>query len=105
MDPNDFLRLLVNSKGIIGNSSVGIRECAFLGVPSVNIGNRQNRRTRSNNVIDVPYNRKKIKLALNTIMRNDKPLCSDLYGKGDSEVKIARTLSKLPLKVDKQIQY
>ena len=105
MDPNDFLKLLVNSKGIIGNSSVGIRECAFLGVPSVNIGNRQNRRTRSNNVIDTPYNQKKIKLALNTIMRNDKPLCSDIYGKGDSGSKIARTLSKLPLKVDKQIQY
>lgn len=29
MIPEDFLKLLVNSKGLIGNSSVGIRECAF----------------------------------------------------------------------------
>ena len=41
MEPEDFLRLLVNSKCLIGNSSVGIRECSFLGVPVVNIGSRQ----------------------------------------------------------------
>jgi len=46
MEPQDFLRLLVNSKCLIGNSSVGIRECAYLGVPVVNIGTRQNRRSR-----------------------------------------------------------
>lgn len=46
MAPTDFLRLLYNSKALIGNSSVGIRECAFLGVPTVNIGNRQTGRAR-----------------------------------------------------------
>jgi UDP-hydrolysing UDP-N-acetyl-D-glucosamine 2-epimerase len=40
MAPHDFLRLLINSKCLMGNSSVGIRECAFLGVPVVNIGSR-----------------------------------------------------------------
>ena len=105
MDPNDFLKLLVNSKGIIGNSSVGIRECAFLGVSSVNIGNRQSRRTRSKNVIDVSYSREKIKLALKTIIQNGKSPSSTIFGKGESGNKIARILSQLPLKVDKQIQY
>ncbi len=46
MEPEDFLRLLVNSKCLIGNSSVGIRECAYLGVPVVNIGTRQHGREK-----------------------------------------------------------
>src|SRR5213592_2736895 len=33
MEPSDFLRLLHNSRCLVGNSSVGIRECSFLGVP------------------------------------------------------------------------
>ncbi len=33
MQPTDFLRLLYNSRCLVGNSSVGIRECSFLGVP------------------------------------------------------------------------
>ena len=37
MYPEDFLRLLANSRGIVGNSSVAIRECSYLGVPAVNI--------------------------------------------------------------------
>ena len=41
MLPEDFLRLLCGSTAIVGNSSVAIRECSFLGVPAVNIGTRQ----------------------------------------------------------------
>ena len=40
MESEDFLRLVYNSRCIVGNSSVGIRETSFLGVPSVNIGTR-----------------------------------------------------------------
>ncbi len=42
--PTDFLKLSYNSRCIVGHSSVAIRECAFLGVPAVNIGARQNGR-------------------------------------------------------------
>ena len=38
--------LLKNALCILGNSSSGIREAAFLGTPSVNIGTRQNGRQR-----------------------------------------------------------
>ena len=38
MLPEDFLRLLCGASAIVGNSSVAIRECSFLGVPAVNIG-------------------------------------------------------------------
>ena len=42
-----------SATAIVGNSSVGIRECSFLGVPVVNIGSRQQGRERGQNVIDV----------------------------------------------------
>ena len=61
MEATDFLRLVYNSLCIVGNSSVAIRECSFLGVPAVNIGTRQIDRERGCNVIDVDYNRDQIK--------------------------------------------
>ena len=57
MLPEDFLRLLCRSTAIVGNSSVAIRECSFLGVPAVNIGSRQTGRERGRNVIDVDHDR------------------------------------------------
>ena len=68
MQPNDFLKLLVNSKCLVGNSSVGIRECSYLGVPTVNIGTRQNKRQRGSNVIDVDYDKELIKDAIKNRM-------------------------------------
>ena len=53
LDSELFLKVLFNSEMIIGNSSVGIRECSFLGVPAINIGTRQNLRIRGENVIDL----------------------------------------------------
>ena len=53
LDSKDFLKLLKNSSCLVGNSSVGIRECEYLGVPVVNIGERQNKRARGKNVLDV----------------------------------------------------
>ena len=57
MFPEDFLRLLCGSTAIVGNSSVAIRECSYLGVPAVNIGTRQLGRERGHNVIDVGHDR------------------------------------------------
>lgn len=105
MEPNDFLKLLYHSKGLIGNSSVGIRECAFLPVPVVNIGSRQNRRDRGENVTDVPYDRKHIRQAVNHWVTNGKPRSSDVYGGGDAGERIAQLLAILPLRFHKTIAY
>ena len=40
-EPEDYLKLIKNSKCLIGNSSSGIRESSFLRIPVVNIGDRQ----------------------------------------------------------------
>lgn len=105
MEGEDFLRLLVNSKCLVGNSSVGIRECAYLGVPVVNIGTRQNKRERGNNVIDVDYNSDEIKATILKWIGSPKPELSNVYGGGDAGKKIADLLVNLPLKFHKTITY
>lgn len=105
MEGTDFLKLLNQSKVLIGNSSVGIRECAYLGVPTVNIGTRQNRRDRGNNVIDVNYNAENIINAVTEHLKNGKTPSSDVYGGGDAGRRIAQLLNELPLVFHKTIIY
>ncbi|TDE02044.1 UDP-N-acetylglucosamine 2-epimerase [Flavobacterium sandaracinum] len=105
MEGDDFLVLLHNAIGLIGNSSVGIRECAYLGVPVINIGTRQNRRDRGENVMDVSYNKTEIIAAVATILQNGKAPVSSVYGGGKSGNAIAHLLATLPLQFHKTISY
>ena len=105
MVPIDFLKLLNNSIALVGNSSAGIRECAFLGVKSINIGKRQEGRDRGVNVIDVDYDRKSIKKAILEAIKSEKPKQDYLYGEGNSGKKIADILATIELPYSKIIQY
>ncbi len=105
MHPEDFLRLLYNSRQIIGNSSVAIRECAFLGVPAVNIGSRQSGRDRGLNVIDVDYDREQIASAIQQHLHDPRPGSDSLYGDGRAGDQIAELLATLPLKYQKRLTY
>jgi UDP-hydrolysing UDP-N-acetyl-D-glucosamine 2-epimerase len=105
MAPDDFLRLLYNSRGIVGNSSVGVRECAFLGVPAVNIGTRQNGRERGHNVIDVGYERHEIIRAIRYHLRNGKLASDKIYGHGNAGQQIADLLAIVPFKIEKRLTY
>jgi len=46
-----FITLLKHSQFIIGNSSAGIREAPFFGVPTIDIGSRQRNRTFSDAIL------------------------------------------------------
>ena len=105
MEGNDFLKLLVNSVCLIGNSSVGIRECAYLQVPVVNIGSRQTKRARAKNVTDVSYDRIQIKEAIKQITNSVRPDSSGIYGVGDSGFQIADLLASVSLHFHKTITY
>lgn len=105
MEPEDFLRLLYNSKCLIGNSSVGIRECAFLGVPVINIGSRQNGRERGQNVIDVEHSQKEIIEAINFQIQHGRYLPDYIYGNGKAGEIIADLLSKITMNINKKIAY
>jgi UDP-hydrolysing UDP-N-acetyl-D-glucosamine 2-epimerase len=49
----NFLSLVSLSAGLVGNSSAGLLEVPSLGVPTLNIGSRQQGRVRASSVIDV----------------------------------------------------
>ena len=105
MSPTDFLEVLVNSRCIVGNSSVAIRECSFLGVPAVNIGVRQRNRERGPNVIDVGYNADEIGAAIRKQVAHGHHESTSIYGKGDAGRRIADLLSRVELTYDKQLSY
>jgi UDP-hydrolysing UDP-N-acetyl-D-glucosamine 2-epimerase len=105
MQPEDFLRLLVNSQAIVGNSSVGIRESAFLGVASVNIGGRQAGRERGANVLDVEHDARDIEAAIRTQIEHGKYESDPIYGQGSAGTQIADLLASLELSVEKQLTY
>jgi UDP-hydrolysing UDP-N-acetyl-D-glucosamine 2-epimerase len=105
LPPEDFIRVLNRARCIVGNSSVGIRECSYLGLPTVNIGGRQEGRDRGRNVIDVAYDRKEIRSALERCMSIGKFGSDPLYGDGRSGERIARLLAEVPLEIEKRLQY
>lgn len=105
MPPEDFLRLLIGAKCLIGNSSAGIRECSFLGVPAVNIGSREAGRERGPNVIDVGYDREAIIEAARQHLANGRYPSSTLYGNGHAGERIAALLAEVPLTIEKRITY
>jgi UDP-N-acetylglucosamine 2-epimerase len=105
MFPEDFLRLLCSATAIVGNSSVAIRECSFLGVPAVNIGSRQQGRERGKNVIDVDHDRKSIAGAIAEHRRRGKSPSDRLYGDGKAGARIADTLASAELRVEKRLTY
>jgi UDP-hydrolysing UDP-N-acetyl-D-glucosamine 2-epimerase len=105
MAPLDFLRLLHSSRCIVGNSSVGIRESAFLGIPAVNIGTRQTGRERGSNVLDVDYDRDQIVKAIRHHLGNGRFDSEPLYGDGATGPRIAEILTDIPLRIEKRLTY
>lgn len=105
MLPEDFLRLIYNSRCIVGNSSVAIRECSYMGVPAVNIGSREQGRERGRNVIDVDHNCSEIVTAIRCHLRNGHYPQDFIYGDGTAGMKIANTLAEAPLSIQKRITY
>jgi UDP-hydrolysing UDP-N-acetyl-D-glucosamine 2-epimerase len=105
MSPTDFLRLLYNSKCLVGNSSVGIRECSFLGVPVVNIGTRQSGRERGKNVMDVDYRSEDIHGAILSQIEHGRYESDKLYGDGKAGARIAQLLTVASRDVQKRLAY
>ncbi len=105
MEPTDFLRLLKNSQCLIGNSSVGIRECSYLGIPVVNIGSRQSGRERGRNVVDIDYDRQAIRTAIQQQISHGPYAPDPIYGDGTAGRQIAELLASEELTFSKIIQY
>jgi UDP-hydrolysing UDP-N-acetyl-D-glucosamine 2-epimerase len=100
-----FAPLIKNSACIIGNSSCGIREAAFLGVPSVNIGSRQLGRERGLNVKDVAYDAKEIKDAILQQIAHGPFDADFLYGDGHAGARIGEILNGFEFNIQKKMTY
>jgi GDP/UDP-N,N'-diacetylbacillosamine 2-epimerase (hydrolysing) len=105
---NNYVNLLKRCEVLIGNSSSGIHESHVFGIPTVNIGSRQNGRLQSDNVINCDYNSVEIKEAIQEAIGLKGRTFNMPYGKGDSGQKILKILTDLNLeliKIQKKITY
>lgn len=100
-----FAPLLKNAACIVGNSSSGIREAGFLGVPTVNIGSRQSGRDRAANVIDVDYDREAITAGILAQVEHGYYPPDYRYGDGEAGQRMAEILRDADLTIQKQITY
>jgi UDP-N-acetylglucosamine 2-epimerase (hydrolysing) len=79
-----FLVLLKKAKFIIGNSSAGIREAPYYGIPIINIGTRQQNRTLNADIINVDYQKENIIKALHSVTNHKISPTANDFGKGNS---------------------
>lgn len=101
-----YIKLMKRTECLIGNSSSGIREGAFIGTPVVNIGSRQTARERGSNVKDVGSNAADIADALAAQISHGRYPMQDIYGDGKAGERIAETLAGLgAIEVQKRITY
>jgi UDP-hydrolysing UDP-N-acetyl-D-glucosamine 2-epimerase len=102
---SDYVRLMRKTACLIGNSSSGIREGAFIGTPVVNIGPRQAGRQRGSNVVDVAYDRDEIVAATRAQIEHGPYGHEPIYGDGSAGQRIADILARCELSIRKRIAY
>jgi UDP-hydrolysing UDP-N-acetyl-D-glucosamine 2-epimerase len=103
--PEQFLLQLSGAKFIIGNSSCGIRECSFMGVPAINVGDRQALRERSWNVIDCGFGKEELLKAIYVQHHAKKYPRSLLYGDGRASEYMLAHLAHIDFELKGQLTY
>jgi UDP-N-acetylglucosamine 2-epimerase (hydrolysing) len=97
-----FLVMMKQAQFIIGNSSAGIREAPFYGIPTVNVGSRQNGRTKNQQIIHTGYNKEEILQGVQLAM-SMQVMPAALFGAGNSDVLFLEILQSTQLwKTSKQ---
>ena len=86
-----FITLLKNSDLIVGNSSSAIYEAPILGIPSINIGDRQHMRMNLKSIKNVSIETFKVQ-TIDNFLRNYTPKKIKNFGKGDSDKKFINIL-------------
>lgn len=79
-----FLTLLKNAQFIIGNSSAGIREAPYYGIPVINIGTRQQNRALHAHILNTGYDRESILEALEHVDDHEVLAPGTGFGEGNS---------------------
>lgn len=101
-----YVILMKHTACLVGNSSSGIREGAYLGTPVVNTGTRQQGRERARNVMDVGYDRDSIYRAIEQQINHGPYEMDPIYGDGQAGTRIADILARIDnVDVQKRIAY
>ena len=87
-----FLTLLKNCEYIIGNSSAAIREAPVYGIPTVNVGTRQQNRFVYESIIDVEPSKESVMDGIQQAKSLQGVTPTDYFGKGDSANLFAKVL-------------
>lgn len=98
----EYLSLLRASTVLVGNSSSGIIEAPFLGVPVVDVGSRQEGRERPVDILQADYDREdiaeKIREAISDeYVRRSYEQLRHVYGDGTAGRRITQILETIPL--------
>ena len=100
-----YVRLMRQAACLVGNSSSGIREGAYIGTPTVNIGSRQDMRERGANVVDAAPERAAIAAAMRRQVTHGRYASEPIYGDGHAGERIAEILATCTPRVQKRITY
>ncbi|HHN77234.1 MAG TPA: UDP-N-acetylglucosamine 2-epimerase (hydrolyzing), partial [Phycisphaerales bacterium] len=99
LGPGLYPQAMHHAAAMVGNSSSGIIEAATLGLPVVNIGDRQAGRERSGNVIDCGHGAAEIGGAIRRALAMGRGVYENVYGDGGAGVRIVEALAGVPLGV------
>lgn len=95
--PEDYARVLNNACCCVGNSSSFIREAAYLGVPTVIVGDRQQGREHGHNVVFANYETEQIASQIAAQIEHGRYQTNHLFGRGDAGMRIAAELATMEL--------
>lgn len=93
--PENYARVLNNAACCVGNSSSFIREAAYLGVPSVIVGDRQFGREHGKNVVFAQYEHTQIAGQIRSQITHGRYESERIFGIGDAGLRIAQELATL----------
>lgn len=96
----DFLNSMAHCDFMIGNSSSGIIEAASFNKLAINVGNRQNLRFQSGNIINVEVDKIAIRDAIREALLGKDKKFVNLYGDGNAGRRIVSILKQASLTKD-----
>ena len=88
----NYFAAMKASKLLLGNTSSAILEAASFGKYAVNVGSRQLGRLRSNNILDVPYDKLQIINAVNDIINQGLYSRENKYYKPNTALNIIKII-------------
>ncbi len=95
LSPEEYARLLYNCQCAVGNSSSFIKEGAFLGVPAVLVGRRQEGREIGRNILFHNVDGKQIEGCLREALRHGRPKPDFCFGDGTAGKQVAEILANI----------